>query len=76
MYCYLGAHDDLQRVTKMAYDQIKSFGMSPKIGHLSFPSNEESPGLKPYSQRLAATIDEVTSLLVDIVFAMAIKMYP
>ncbi|XP_055890271.1 paraplegin-like isoform X1 [Biomphalaria glabrata] len=63
-----GAHDDLQRVTKMAYDQIKSFGMSPKIGHLSFPSNEENPGLKPYSQRLAATIDEEARMLVTRAF--------
>ncbi|CAL1533622.1 unnamed protein product [Lymnaea stagnalis] len=59
-----GAHDDLQRVTRMAYDQIRSFGMNARVGQLSFPSDEETPGQKPYSQRLAATIDEEARLLI------------
>ncbi|KAH9502682.1 Paraplegin [Bulinus truncatus] len=63
-----GAQDDLQRVTKMAYDQIQSFGMNARIGHLSFPASEESPGPKPYSQRLAATIDEEARALVTRAF--------
>ncbi|XP_059149697.1 paraplegin-like isoform X2 [Physella acuta] len=59
-----GAHDDLQRVTKMAYDQIRSFGMNSVIGHLSFPSDQENSGQKPYSQKLAHTIDEEARLLI------------
>ncbi|CAG5130910.1 unnamed protein product, partial [Candidula unifasciata] len=59
-----GAQDDLQRVTKMAYDQIRSFGMNSRIGHLSFPQDDEQQGVKPYSQRLASLIDEEARMLV------------
>ena len=58
----LGAQDDLQRVTKMAYSQIRSFGMNSRVGTLSFPSEEEQPGKRPYSQKLAKTMDEVRQL--------------
>lgn len=47
----------------MAYAQIKQYGMNELIGPLSFPSDEEIGenflGKKPYSKRLARTIDEV-----------------
>ncbi|RUS74668.1 hypothetical protein EGW08_017574, partial [Elysia chlorotica] len=59
-----GAHDDLQRVTKMAYSQIRSFGMNARVGTLSFPSEEEQPGQRPYSQKLARTMDEEARTLV------------
>lgn len=55
-----GAQDDLKKVTQMAYDQIRSYGMNEKIGCLSFPSEADSNvGTKPYSKSLAAVIDEV-----------------
>ncbi|KAL3859902.1 hypothetical protein ACJMK2_010086 [Sinanodonta woodiana] len=59
-----GAEDDLKRVTKLAFDQIKKYGMSQRIGHLSFPDADEGFGTKPYSKRLAAMIDEEASSLV------------
>lgn len=64
-----GAQDDLQRVTKMAYAQISSYGMNERVGHLSFPSDAESQmGTKPFSQKLAATIDEEARLMVQQAF--------
>ena len=54
-----GAQDDLEKVTKMAYDQIRSYGMDEVVGILSFPSAEESGFTKPYSRKLQAAIDEV-----------------
>nr|XP_042906128.1 paraplegin-like [Parasteatoda tepidariorum] len=64
-----GAKDDLQKVTKMAYSQIRQYGMDEIIGPLSFPSEEETGesnfvGKKPYSKRLARTIDEQARSLV------------
>lgn len=57
--CVSGAQDDLKKVTQMAYDQIRSFGMNDTIGMLSFPSESETSFTKPYSKQLQATIDEV-----------------
>ncbi|GFQ94651.1 paraplegin [Trichonephila clavata] len=63
-----GAQDDLKKVTKMAYAQIKHYGMDAIIGPLSFPTDEEINsnfiGKKPYSKRLARTIDEQARFLI------------
>jgi len=49
-----GAQNDLEKVTKMAYSQIREFGFNPTVGNVSF---QLGGGKKPYSKRLAATID-------------------
>ena len=57
----LGAQDDLDKVTKMAYRQVVEYGMSPKIGHISLPikgSRDFSRTL--YSDKLCRMIDEVS----------------
>ncbi|CAF0730622.1 unnamed protein product [Adineta ricciae] len=58
-----GAQDDLKRATKLAYSQIKQFGMSKTIGLISFPADQQNPqnddfGVKPYSKRLQRMMDE------------------
>ena len=50
-----GAQNDLDRVTKMAYSQIREFGFSNEVGLVSFDLS--GGGKKPYSKKLAATID-------------------
>lgn len=49
-----GASNDLEKVTKMAYAQIRDFGFNEAVGLLSF---EPTQGKKMYSKRLAATMD-------------------
>merc|ERR1719502_1235520 len=45
-----GAQDDLQKVTRIAYQQVTNFGMNEKIGRLSFPQPDGQPEFqKPYS---------------------------
>lgn len=64
-----GAQDDLERVTKMAYAMVVDYGMSDRIGPLSYKQSrpgDESPLLgKPYSDALAEAIDEEVKALVD-----------
>lgn len=60
------AQDDLKRATKLAYAQIKQFGMSKTIGLISFPADKQNPqnddfGVKPYSKRLQRMMDEVNN---------------
>ncbi|BFY98928.1 hypothetical protein BsWGS_01968 [Bradybaena similaris] len=52
----------------MAYDQIRSFGMNARIGHLSFPQDDEKQASKPYSEKLAYLIDEEARMLVATAF--------
>jgi len=69
-----GARDDLDKVTKIAYAMVTSFGMSQKIGQLSFPasgSNGDERFTKPYSEITAQTIDEEVRRIVDSAFTRA-----
>ncbi|KAL1378730.1 hypothetical protein pipiens_015392 [Culex pipiens pipiens] len=54
-----GAQNDLEKVTKMAYAQIKFFGMNRAIGPLAFSEeNDQNPYMeKPYSKALGNVID-------------------
>ena len=65
-----GALNDLERLTRMAYGMVTYYGMSDKVGHLSFYDSTGSRGYdltKPYSEKTAELIDmEVKELIKDI----------
>ncbi len=61
-----GALSDLEKVTKQAYAMIGIYGMSKKIGNISYydSSGQNSGFTKPYSEERAKIIDqEVTKLI-------------
>lgn len=60
-----GALSDLQHVTRAAYAWVSMYGMSEKIGNISFydPQSEGSFS-KPYSEETGKMIDEEVRLLV------------
>jgi spastic paraplegia protein 7 len=64
------SEQDLKKITKLAYAQIESFGMSDYIGNMSFPTQAEeaqTEGVirqKPYSKKLRAEIDIEVNRLV------------
>ncbi|XP_034947540.1 paraplegin [Chelonus insularis] len=60
-----GAQNDLERVTKIAYSQVRQFGMSDKVGLISFSEEETGHDTKkPYSKKLAALMDTEAKLMV------------
>lgn len=61
-----GAHDDLQKVTRLAYSLITAYGMNERIGNLSFnmPQDGEPAFDKPYSEATAQMIDEEARTIV------------
>lgn len=65
-----GAQNDLERLTKMAYGMVMYYGMSEKVGELSFYDSTGSRGYdltKPYSEKTAELIDqEVKDIIKDI----------
>uniref|UniRef100_A0A8R7PWZ7 AAA+ ATPase domain-containing protein n=1 Tax=Triticum urartu TaxID=4572 RepID=A0A8R7PWZ7_TRIUA len=60
-----GAQNDLEKVTKMTYEQVAVYGFSEKVGLLSFPQRYDGFGMdKPYSGQTASMIDtEVRELV-------------
>jgi spastic paraplegia protein 7 len=66
---FSSAQDDLKRATKLAFAQIKQYGMSKTIGLISFPVDQQNPqnddfGVKPYSKRLQHMMDEVINRII------------
>jgi cell division protease FtsH len=69
-----GALNDLERVTKQAFAMISYFGMSDKIGNLSYYDSSGQQDFafnKPYSERTAQTIDEEVKALIDVQYKRA-----
>ena len=69
-----GALNDLEKVTKQAYAMIAYYGMSDKIGNISFydsTGQSEYSFTKPYSDKTAEEIDTEVKLLVENQFIRA-----
>ena len=65
-----GALNDLERLTRMAYNMVQYYGMSEKVGEVSFYDSTGSRGYdltKPYSEKTAELMDqEVKDLVKEI----------
>lgn len=66
-----GAQNDLEKVTKMAYAQIKQFGMNDNIGLIYIPEDADKTytGEKPFSNHLGNLIDIEARTLVANAYA-------
>uniref|UniRef100_A0A096NR42 AAA+ ATPase domain-containing protein n=1 Tax=Papio anubis TaxID=9555 RepID=A0A096NR42_PAPAN len=71
-----GAQDDLRKVTQSAYAQIVQFGMSEKLGQVSFdfPRQGEAPVEKPYSEATAQLIDEEVRCLISAAYKRTLDL--
>uniref|UniRef100_A0A672YBE9 Si:ch1073-174d20.2 n=1 Tax=Sphaeramia orbicularis TaxID=375764 RepID=A0A672YBE9_9TELE len=71
-----GAQDDLKKVTQSAYAQVVQFGMSEKVGQVSFdlPRQGEMVLEKPYSEATAEMIDTEVRELVDRAYQRTLQL--
>jgi cell division protease FtsH len=72
-----GALNDLERVTKQAYAMVTYFGLSEKIGNLSFydsSGQSEYAFQKPYSEKTAEMIDQEVKEIVDSQYKRALEI--
>ena len=63
-----GALNDLERLTKMAYGMVTYYGMSDKIGNISFYDSTGARGYeltRPYSEKTAELIDKEVKELIQ-----------
>jgi len=70
-----GAGNDLQQITRIAYGMVTAYGMSEKIGNVSFydPSNDNS-FTKPYSEGTGKIIDEEVKAIIDKAYNLTIEL--
>jgi len=72
-----GALSDLEKVTKQARAMVTVYGLSDKIGNLTYydSSGENEYGFsKPYSERTAELIDQEISSIIETQYDRAIKL--
>ena len=72
-----GALSDLERLTTMAYAMVQYYGMSDKVGAVSFYDSTGARGFdltKPYSEKTAELMDQEVRKLVDEVRARTEKI--
>lgn len=71
-----GALSDLEKITKQAYAMVTYFGMSEKVGNVSFYDSQDSGYnfQKPYSEKTAELIDAEVKTLINDSHEMAHKI--
>ena len=72
-----GALNDLERLTKMAYAMVTYYGMSEKLGNLSFYDSTGARGYdltKPYSEKTAELIDKEVKELIEMIHDRTLKI--
>jgi AFG3 family protein len=72
-----GALDDLEKATKQAYTMVAYYGISEKIGNLSYYDSTgryEQSLQKPYSEAMAELIDQEAKRLLDEAYATTLKI--
>ena len=76
-----GASNDIQRASQIARRMVTVYGMSEKLGAISFESGQDEVFIgrtmaqaKPYSEQVAAQIDEEVKAIIDDAYAQAEKI--
>jgi AFG3 family protein len=72
-----GAQNDLEKITKQAYAMVSYFGMSEKVGNVSFydsTGQSDYSFTKPYSEKTAELIDEEVKKIIDAQYKRAKKI--
>ena len=72
-----GALNDLERLTKTAYAMVTYYGMSEKVGTVSFYDSTGARGYdltKPYSEKTAETIDQEVKDLIQFIHDRTYKI--
>ena len=72
-----GALSDLEKLTKMAYGMVTYYGMSDKLGNMSFYDSTGARGYdltKPYSEKTAELIDKEVKELIEFIHERTLKI--
>ncbi len=72
-----GAQNDLEKITKQAYAMVSIFGMSEKVGNVSYYDSSGQSDFsfsKPYSEKTAELIDEEAKRMIEEQYQRALKI--
>jgi cell division protease FtsH len=72
-----GALNDLEKVTKQAYNMVVYFGLNEKVGNISYydsTGQQEYSFQKPFSEKTAELIDKEIKVLVEKAYERAVAL--
>jgi len=72
-----GAQNDLEKITKQAYAMVSIFGMSEKVGNVSYydsTGQSDYSFTKPYSEKTAQLIDDEVKVIIDEQYVRALEV--
>ena len=72
-----GALRDLEKVTKQAYAMVSIYGLSDKVGHISFYDSSGQSDYsfsKPYSEKTAELIDQEVKKMIDAAYQRTLSI--
>ncbi|PIY30550.1 MAG: peptidase M41, partial [Bacteroidetes bacterium CG_4_10_14_3_um_filter_42_6] len=72
-----GALNDLEKVTKQAYAMVSYYGLSKKVGNISYydsSGQSEYSFNKPFSEKTSELIDSEVSEMIESAYAKAIEV--
>ncbi len=70
-----GALSDLEKVTKQAYAMVSMYGLSDKLGNISYYDSQGNQGFtKPYSEERAKLIDHEVTRMIEAQYDRAIAI--
>ncbi len=76
----VGASNDIDRATKLARDMVSRYGMSDRLGTVSYTGGDELfigrdyQSTKGYSEKVAGTIDDEVKVLIDKAYAQCAQI--
>jgi cell division protease FtsH len=72
-----GAQNDLEKITKQAYAMVSIFGLSEKVGNISYydsTGQSDYSFSKPYSEKTAELIDQEVKVIIDGQYVRAMQV--
>lgn len=69
-----GAQSDLDHITKLSYDMIVNYGLSEKVGNVSYYSMLNDSFNRPFSEQTAYLIDTEVKNMIDNEYTRAKKL--
>ncbi|MCB0523670.1 MAG: ATP-dependent zinc metalloprotease FtsH [Saprospiraceae bacterium] len=69
-----GAQSDLDHITKLSYDMIVNYGLSEKVGNVSYYSMLNDTFNRPFSEQTAYLIDQEVKNMIDKEYDRAKKL--
>ena len=70
-----GAQDDLQKITRMAFEAVANYGMNEVVGPVSYGGSQatQEAWQKPFSEKTAEMLDFEVRKMITYVFCLHIS---